>query len=276
MERRVFLQKMFITGALITNGRLAHSFFNVADDKVVFRFTVASDGHYGEEGTPYEQYFATAVRRINEHHAQFPSKFIVVNGDVIHDDPKFLQPAFQALKGLKPKLYVTQGNHDRVSPEVWHQTWGMPLNHHFSMGNRAFLLGTTSNEKGTYLCPDMSWFAESLEKYKKKKEVYIFIHITPKKWTRYGVDCPEFHELLAKYPNVRAVFNGHDHDHDDIKMSGNIPFMFDGRFGANSRWGTTYRGFRVVEVLKNGDLRTYIMNPDEQILLEQLKKQQPA
>jgi len=69
--------------------------------------------------------------------------------------------------------------------------------------------------------------------------------------------------LLAKYKNVRAVFNGHDHDEEGIKMKNDIPFVFDAHFGGS--WGTAYRGFRVVELLKDNTLRTYIMNPLEKI-----------
>ena len=66
-----------------------------------------------------------------------------------------------------------------------------------------------------------------------------------------------------KYPNVKAIFNGHDHDEEGIKTKNNIPFIFDAHFGGN--WGTAYRGFRVVELLKDNSVATYIMNPLEKI-----------
>jgi hypothetical protein len=42
-----------------------------------------------------------------------------------------------------------------------------------------------------------------------------------------------------------------------------IPHLFDSHFGGN--WGTPYRGYRIVEVLGNKQIRTYIMNPLEKI-----------
>jgi len=39
--------------------------------------------------------------------------------------------------------------------------------------------------------------------------------------------------------------------------------MFDGHFGGS--WGTGYRGFRVVELLDDGMLQTYLMDPDKKI-----------
>lgn len=99
-------------------------------------------------------------------------------------------------------------------------------------------------------------------------EIYIFLHITPNNWTENGVNCPEFHDLLANFSNVAAVFNGHDHDQDDVKIEEDIPFMFSGHFGGS--WGTEYRGFRVVERLKNGSLRTYLMDPDKKIKMNEM------
>ncbi|HEY6506042.1 MAG TPA: metallophosphoesterase, partial [Chitinophagaceae bacterium] len=104
---------------------------------------------------------------------------------------------------------------------------------------------------------------QKLEEHKKQKNVFIFIHINPGKLTRHAVDCPAFFDLLSKYKNVRAVFNGHDHDEDNIKLKNDIPFIFDAHFGGN--WGTTYKGFRVVELRKDNSLLTYILNPSDKL-----------
>jgi hypothetical protein len=48
-------------------------------------------------------------------------------------------------------------------------------------------------------------------------------------------------------------------------MRDNIPFLFDSHFGGN--WGTNYKGFRVVELLKDHSMLTYLMNPTEKINL---------
>jgi len=269
MLRRKFIKNFIVGGLIVSNGKVFSQTFFPDKDEVVFRFTVASDGHYGQPNTPYEEYFDTIVNKINYYHSIVPSEFVVFNGDIIHDDPQFLTPAHQALSGVKLPLYATKGNHDKVSPEVWEKTWGFGQNHGFSIGDRGILLGTTANEKGEYLCPDLDWFENQLDQYKGAEEVYIFLHITPDKWTKHGVDCPEFHKLLSNHKNVKAVFNGHDHDEYDIKTKGQIPFMFDGHFGGS--WGTEYRGFRVVEKLKNGTLRTYLMDPDNQILLDHIQ-----
>ena len=88
-------------------------------------------------------------------------------------------------------------------------------------------------------------------------------HINPVKLTTHAVDCPELLELLKKYPNVRAVFNGHDHDEENIKTKDNIPFVFDAHFGGS--WGTNYRGYRIVELYNDNSIATWVMNPMEKI-----------
>ncbi|HLG40761.1 MAG TPA: metallophosphoesterase, partial [Chitinophagaceae bacterium] len=231
--------------------------------KTVLRFAVASDGHYGQKDTEYDKYFSEIVEYINKSHEQNPFDFCVINGDIIHDDKKLFSDAKKALDKLAVKYYVSQGNHDHATAEEWQNSWNMPVNYDFSIKKNTILIGTTSNESGTYLCPDLNWFTQKLEEHKKQKNVFIFIHINPGKQTKHAVDCPEFFDLLSKYKNVRAIFNGHDHDQDDVKMKNNIPFIFDAHFGGN--WGTSYKGFRIVELKKDNSILTYILNPSDKL-----------
>ena len=46
-------------------------------------------------------------------------------------------------------------------------------------------------------------------------------------------------------------------------MNGKIPYLFDSHIGGN--WGTAYKGFRVVELMDDGSLITYMMNPTEKM-----------
>jgi hypothetical protein len=267
MKRKEFLRLSSSAFLLLVNGKVirANDFFEseLTKKKVKLRFVVASDGHYGEPKTEYENYFETAVSGINAQHKKSPFSFCVINGDIVHDNKAHYPAAKKALDNLHMKYYVSQGNHDHVAADEWQGIWGMPVNYDFVLDKNSFLIGTSSNEKGEYLCPDVKWFAEKLETHKSQQNVFIFVHINPGKQTDNAVDCPEFFELLGKYKNVRAVFNGHDHDQEGIKTKNNIPFIFDAHFGGS--WGTAYRGFRIVELLKDNSIHTYIMNPLEKI-----------
>ena len=266
MLRRKFLEQSSAAMLVLASGkiiRLSDVYEEWLNKKPTLRFVVASDGHYGQKDTEYVKFFSELTGKINQLHAENPFHFCVVNGDIIHDDKKFFPEAKKALDALTVKYYISQGNHDHCTPDEWQQLWSMPQNFDFKIKKNSVLIGTSSNEQGTYLPPDVKWFAEKLEEHKNQHNVFIFVHINPVKQTKNAVDSPEFLGLLSRYKNVRAIFNGHDHDEDNIKIKNKIPFIFDAHFGGN--WGTSYRGFRIVELRKDNSLLTYILNPSEKL-----------
>lgn len=265
-SRRHFIKNISFATALLVGGGvkfLSASEVNELQAEVKLRFVVASDGHYGQAKTQFDEFFATITSQINQFHQQSPLDFCVINGDIIHDDKNLLLTAKQKIDQLTMPYYVTRGNHDKVTPEYWESIWKMPLNHDVVVKKNAILLGDTSNEKGEYLSPDLKWLETKLEEHKKLRHTFIFLHIPQAKWTANAIDTPAFFELLKKYPNVKAVFHGHEHDQDGVKMKDNIPYLFDSHIGGN--WGTAYKGFRVVELLKDNSMLTYLMNPTEKI-----------
>lgn len=262
MQRRHFIKALSGTVILLANGNILKAGI-FPDKKVVLRFAVASDGHFGEKNTSYLEYYQSLVTAVNNFHNGNPLDAIVVNGDIIHDKPEFLTEAATALQGLHVPLYVTRGNHDRVSAATWQETWKIPLNHSVVIKEQVFLLGDTSNESGDYLPPDLDFFKTSLKQHKKANNIFIFLHITPVTWTKHGVDATDFQKLIGKQKNIRAIFNGHDHDQDNVKMLGQIPFLFDGHFGGS--WGTTHRGFRVVELMEDNSIHSYLLDPVNKI-----------
>ncbi len=271
MKRKEFLQRSVPAFLLLANGNILKAEEQMAPflkKKKRIRFAIASDVHYGEPKTAYAAFLKTAVENLNQEHRKDPFQFCMFNGDIVHDDPKFYPEVKDALKQLQAPYHVTIGNHDRVTPAQWEQIWAEPVNYHFKIGNTVFLAAATSNEKGKYICPDLTWMEQQLKKHRKAKNIFIFIHINPAKQTTHAIDCPEFLSMLKKYKNVRAVFNGHDHDEDGIKTKEGIPFIFDAHVGGS--WGTAYRGFRVVELLEDNSVLTYIMNPAEKINLGKL------
>ncbi|MEP7109380.1 MAG: metallophosphoesterase [Ferruginibacter sp.] len=267
MNRREFVKYASSVAILLANGKILRAdeldLDEWAKHKVKLRFVIASDGHYGQKDTEYEKYFEILVSRINEEHTKNPFAFCMINGDIIHDDKKHFPAAKNALDKLKPRYYVSQGNHDHVSANEWESIWNMPVNLDFTIKDNSFLIATTSNESGIYLCPDTNWITNKLEKHRGQKNVFIFLHINPGKQTKNAVDCPELFEVFAKHKNIKAIFNGHDHDEEGIKLKNDLPFIFDAHFGGS--WGTAYHGFRVVELMKDNSILTYIMNPSEKI-----------
>ena len=267
MQRKEFLRLSVPAFLLLANGNIvkANDYYlsEAHRRKVKLRFVVASDGHYGQPKTGFENFHATLVSRINEEHKKNPFSFCVINGDIVHDDKTHYPAVKKAFDNLQLKYYVSQGNHDHVSAQEWEAIWNMPVNLDFTIKKSSFLIATTSDEKGTYLCPDVSWFRQKLQEHKEQENIFIFLHINPGKLSTHAVDCPELFEVFAEHKNIRAVFNGHDHDEEGIKTKNDIPFLYDAHFGGN--WGTSYRGFRVVELMKDNSVFTYIMNPVDKI-----------
>ena len=264
IHRREFIKSVSIATALLSTGGiqyLSNSELFGFRRKVKFRFILASDAHYGEKDTPYAKMMDTFIEKANVFHELQKVDFCVVNGDIIHDDPKFLTPSKQHLEKLDMPYYVTKGNHDKVSDQEWKRVFGMDVNHAFSIYKNGCILATTSDEAGQYLSPNLTWLKARLEEFSTRKNVFIFIHIPQLKRTENAIDNPAFYELLRNYPNVRAIFHGHEHSHDDLIHHMGVPMIFDSHIGGS--WGTDYNGFRVVEVWKNNDVVTYMMNPSE-------------
>jgi 3',5'-cyclic-AMP phosphodiesterase len=251
LQRRDFLK--------VTAGLLAMGCQRPAAAKGQLRFAVASDGHYGQPKTEYKAYFDHIVTNLQNERRLRKLDFCVFNGDLFHDDVKFLPEVKAQFERLGFPYYVTRGNHDHVTPEQWRQTWGYDLNHVVEMGRNAIILADSSNEKGEYKCPDVAWLDARLAELKDKQHVFLFVHIPYKKWSEHGVVCSQMESVLAKYPNLKAGFHGHDHAIDVGKI-GEKPFFFDGHFGGN--WGTKYRGYRVVEANRDNTAYTYQWNPE--------------
>lgn len=265
-SRREFIKGVSSASLLILGGgieKLTPAAAAALRKGVSMRFIIASDGHYGQAGTEFDLFHETFTKNVAAFHAGNTLDFCIINGDIIHDNKDFLSPAKSHFDRLPVKYFVTKGNHDMVSDAYWKEVWGMDVNHEVKVGGNTLLLATTSNEKGEYLSPDLYWLKDKLQSNSKAKNIFLFIHIPQAKWTKNAIETPALFELIRQHKNVRAVFHGHEHDQDGVKMVDSVPFLFDSHVGGN--WGTSYRGFRVVELTKDNSILTYIMNPAEKI-----------
>lgn len=265
MHRRRFIRDLSTGALVLLNGKTLTAMGTgwAEGKKPILRFAVASDSHFGQSNTPFSEYLETAVAHMNDRHAQSPFDFAVVNGDIVHDDRSHFAGARERLDRLTFPYFVTQGNHDHATPEQWQAAWGMPVNLAKRMGDSVLLLASTSDEKGTYLPPDLGWLSARFEEYRDARHILLFIHIPPVKWTANAIDSPGYQELARRQSNLRAVFHGHEHDQFGVKWKDGIPYLFDSHLGGN--WGTDFRGYRIVELYRNGAMRTWMMDPMERM-----------
>ena len=219
-----------------------HSIANAGKNTIV-RFAVAADGHWYQPDVPYQKYYSQFIMAVNKLHKDRPLDFVVLIGDLVHDAPDQLPVVKKQLDQLFPRYFVVPGNHDLVDPEKWKKLWGYAINATIKIKNVALILANTSDKLGNYDCVDSTWLKQALNQF-PSQNVFVFAHITQKKWTRFGINCPDILELLTKIKSVRAVFHGHDHDIDEVRELSGTPYIFVGRFGGS--WGGR-RQFKVVE-----------------------------
>lgn len=213
----------------------------------------------GQPGTDYISMHNEMVEWINAEQQERGVDFAVINGDLFHDDVSFLAPVKSQWDNLNMPYHVTHGNHDMTDESNWQATFKKPWDYGFVQKGVAFMVLNTADEKGKYISPDVETTRRLLAQYAKPKHLFVFMHITPVKWTNAGIDAPEVVSLFSQQKNLKAVFHGHDHNEDAVKEKNGRPYFFDSHVGGN--WGTEYRGYRVLEIMNNGDILTFQVNP---------------
>lgn len=254
MKRRPFLQKlMILTSAASTLPYLGFS-AGKSLKNLKIKFITASDGHFGQPNTDFEGAHGRLIDAIN---SEENVDFVVFNGDLIHDEPQFMPQVKRVFDTLNCPYHVTKGNHDRISESSWLEIWSEPSDFSFIKKDQfGFILCNSSNETGDYLCVDLNFLEKSLLAYRALSHVFLFVHISQNDWTRNGVNCKDFLEIIAAYPNVKATFHGHDHDVDGIMVNRKKPYLWSGHFGGN--WGNPFPSYRVCEIDAFGKTTSYL------------------
>lgn len=269
MSSRRFFIKSSVTGLILAGLSPAVSALTPASQSALpepgkkpkLRFAIASDGHYGQPGTEYKKDHENMIRWLNEAHDTSPLNFVIINGDLVHDRPDLLtEVKHEYYDKLKVPFYAIPGNHDHADTALWKSVFGYEDNFSFEKNGVGFVLANTSNTTGKYLAPNNEFIKAELDKLTALKTVFVVLHIPPHFWVPESpfVDSPETISLLHAYPNVKAVFHGHDHSLDAVFYTNKLPHFFDSHIGGS--WGTTYRGYRIVEVDESDKITTYQVN----------------
>ena len=110
-SRRSFLAKAgLITSASCLPARWVDSKDLPADRKIKLRFAIASDLHYGQSNTPYDEFAETMVGWINKEKKEKGLDLFFINGDITHDKAELLiQLRDKHLKNLEVPYYCIKG-----------------------------------------------------------------------------------------------------------------------------------------------------------------------
>lgn len=123
-------------------------------------------------------------------------------------------------------VYITGGNHDSHSNEVWKEFSGMDRQFAVEDGENVFLIcdtydpsdGNDAMKDGNYANGndwtdvDAEWLEEQLQKYKDKENIFIASH--------YFNFSPTLAEIIKKYDNVVCMFDSHTHHQKATYLSG--------------------------------------------------------
>jgi len=231
-DRRQFL-KLALTGAIwigagsTLKACAGKEFILPSADGVKLRVAIASDGHYGQPQTAFKENHEEMVAWLNAEKAGRGVDFAFINGDLFHNDISFLEQAKKNWDSLTMPYYVSHGNHDMTDEVNWTKTWNNSWDYGFEKKDVGFVVLNTADEKGTYVSPDVDKTRELLKQYEKHKQLFVFMHITPMKWTNGGIDAPRIVDMFDKQANLKAVFHGHDHDQDNFKEKNGRYYFFD-------------------------------------------------
>lgn len=281
-SRRSFLtQAGLATAAGLLPARWCRAEDLPAERKIKLRFAIASDLHYGQRNTPFDQYAANMVAWINKEKQDKGLDLFFINGDLTNDSsPRLVELRDKYLTKLEVPYHCIKGNHDFVDPkegsptESWKKIWGYDSNHTVVYKNFVFVMADTSapHKSNVYLAADREWLKGEFDKHAKAPAIFALIHIQQRKpkvegWPAHGVSSDDQVEkaeavmdLLETTPNVRGVFHGHNHSEAKMWVSGERRYFFDSHVGGS--WGTT-KGYRIVEVDDQHRMVTYQVNGEK-------------
>ena len=226
------------------------------------RFAVIGDSGTGDR----EQY--QVAEQMTKYWQATHFDFVIMLGDNIYGGHsprdfarKFEEPYKPLLDG-GVKFYASLGNHDDPGVEVLYKPFNMGGERYYAFrkGDVAFF-ALDSN----YMDPrQLAWFEQNLKNSQGKWKVCFFHHPLYNDGRHHGADRDLRTQLLPLFERygVNAVFAGHEHVYERMKIQNNIDYFVLGNSGKlmsnDFRGGGDRlvgydkdRGFMVVEIAED-------------------------
>ena len=214
-----------------------------------FRFAIIADaqvGHADDSGRVAKNAAETLRRAVDEINSMEPPvAFIVHLGDVVNvPDQESFQNFYNLVRPYRGLHVLVHGNHDTSPPYTEFRQLVRKLNgiesvyYSFDAGKWHFVVLPANTEFGNYANlevnkPMMQWLRTDLEINKNRPTaIFLHIHIMPMglsqlEWYTYTPGFKrELIDVLAKWGNVKWVFNGHVHN--GIKVSSKTAWTYRG------------------------------------------------
>jgi DNA repair exonuclease SbcCD nuclease subunit len=228
---------------------------------IIFRFAVASDGHYGVAPDTYP----SMILKLNQEKTLKKLDAVFFVGDLTNNNNSYLPVVKSYLEELSMPYYAIKGNHDFATESQWQAVWGYSRNHYAEHGEYAFVFADTTEDANIwgFRCADTVWLKTVLENLADKKYVFVFMHIAPMKvlapeYQYLEVDCPIVRSVLENKPNVKGVYHGHIHGLFGHAAVNGKYYFWDGYFGsASEAENQNAKGYRIVEINDDNTICTY-------------------
>lgn len=175
--------------------------------------------------------------------------FFISNGDLVHDDPSYLQTIKNKFDEVGVPYYVTYGNHDRATEQQWYDVWGYNRNTDFAFGDYAFILPNTSNEVGARLPADHEWAEQKLDQYADKKGIFMVAHVPQTTRWRNSADAIAVRNVLKQAKNFIGSIHSHVHGAITTERIDDLIFSMTGHF---AHYGRNFYSIRRFEVIEDG------------------------
>ena len=193
----------------------------------MLKFFVLSDLHIVPEGKLSHalcttERFQQSIDYVNKNHAD--ADFVILAGDLAdHGEKAAYQRFQQTLAGLKPKTYLTLGNHDdratflEVFPDLADNTGN--VNHVIdSHDHRVIVLDSHDPDAGGAGLIDqgqLEWLAARLDEAVDRPVIIVLHHNITKFHVQTDFiilrENAAFAEVVARHPDIRQVISGHVH-----------------------------------------------------------------
>ncbi|MBE6701947.1 MAG: hypothetical protein E7585_00825 [Ruminococcaceae bacterium] len=166
------------------------------------------------------------VQAVLKEHEKQPLDAILMPGDLSVDDYDFRNLPYNYCEKFRNEVmakfpvptYVQPGNHDSYTTEQWKTMFGTPRQFSAVIGGSLFLMADTYNAptngaSGSPYTPfDIAWAKAEMARH---PDLPVFITAHYIHWRREG---EPFAAFLRENPRVKALFVGHSHRFETVRM----------------------------------------------------------
>ncbi len=272
----VFLAISVVLGGHFVTSERDYDLRGRASDEGVVRIAITGDGHYGANGTSGVHYEERHRRMINWLNAEASGKgldFVVFNGDLVHNDVRFIPPVKDWYDKLDVPYYVNHGNHDMGDWDKWEEFWGTGYNHDFEYEGYGFVfLGTGYENRRKHYSEtmwDYDFLVDASQYYiKQGKPVFVITHISFDHHEYggnydgvYGPEAQKYHDYIRSEPMIKLAIFSHAHSRRNVRSYDDQFYAYSGHFAQRPSLDDAPMGYTILEIKKDsGDFLSCWVN----------------